>query len=297
MASKTIKTDIYIKGLPPTNTGAPRGSMDYLKHYRLLITKALERVSCTEYSELHHILPKCLNGPDDPLNLVRLTGREHFVAHWLLHRAYPDNDGLAHAFAMMAKTDAHNKRYTPSSRAIAEAAEARAEAARRQMSKDVKVYDLQGEFVAQYPSAKAAAASVGSDGGTVANICNRAKHKGSTAKGFQFKWAEDPREMGPYDKSRPHNKEVIQYTKEGEFIHKWTSIREAEQTLKVHQVSAAANGKRKSAGGFVWKLAGSNKDFCGTQISNTTKGMKDQISFNHPLANTLSEANIDAYVV
>lgn len=36
------------------------------------------------YSEKHHIVPKSIGGSNDPSNLVRLTAREHFLAHWLL---------------------------------------------------------------------------------------------------------------------------------------------------------------------------------------------------------------------
>ena len=40
------------------------------------------------YFEEHHIIPKCLNGTDDPDNLVLLTAKEHYVAHHLLHKIY-----------------------------------------------------------------------------------------------------------------------------------------------------------------------------------------------------------------
>jgi hypothetical protein len=36
------------------------------------------------FGDQHHILPRCLGGSDDPQNLVRLTYRQHFLAHWLL---------------------------------------------------------------------------------------------------------------------------------------------------------------------------------------------------------------------
>lgn len=36
------------------------------------------------YSERHHIIPKSLGGSDDPDNLVRLTGKEHYICHLLL---------------------------------------------------------------------------------------------------------------------------------------------------------------------------------------------------------------------
>lgn len=41
--------------------------------------------------EVHHILPKSLGGSDSKENLVRLTAREHFIAHKLLARMFPDN--------------------------------------------------------------------------------------------------------------------------------------------------------------------------------------------------------------
>lgn len=54
------------------------------------------------YLENHHINPKCLNGTNDKINLVLLTGREHFIVHKLLTKIYPDNRKLALAFHKMA---------------------------------------------------------------------------------------------------------------------------------------------------------------------------------------------------
>jgi hypothetical protein len=36
------------------------------------------------YGERHHILPKSLGGPDTKWNIVKLTGKEHFIVHKLL---------------------------------------------------------------------------------------------------------------------------------------------------------------------------------------------------------------------
>ena len=36
------------------------------------------------YSERHHITPRALGGGNNKANIVRLTYREHFLAHWLL---------------------------------------------------------------------------------------------------------------------------------------------------------------------------------------------------------------------
>lgn len=53
------------------------------------------------YCESHHIIPRCMGGNDDPQNLIKLTFREHFLAHYMLYLAYPDNYKLANAFHFM----------------------------------------------------------------------------------------------------------------------------------------------------------------------------------------------------
>ena len=54
-----------------------------------------------QYCELHHIIPRCMNGKDNPENLINLTVREHYVAHLLLRKIYPNVFGLNLAIEMM----------------------------------------------------------------------------------------------------------------------------------------------------------------------------------------------------
>ena len=57
----------------------------YTHIYYNIIIKAQSRVlEDNIYSEKHHIIPKSLGGNNRNDNLVRLTAREHFIAHWLL---------------------------------------------------------------------------------------------------------------------------------------------------------------------------------------------------------------------
>ena len=56
--------------------------MNYKKHYDLLILKALNRPSLKKGYEVHHIKPKSMGGTDEKENLVKLTLREHYIAHW-----------------------------------------------------------------------------------------------------------------------------------------------------------------------------------------------------------------------
>jgi len=80
------------------------------------------------YFEGHHIIPKCKGGtgnsnrPKNNSNIVLLTAREHFLAHWLLWRIYGDRQ-MALAFHKMMSTTKNINRIT-SSRGYAEAREA-----------------------------------------------------------------------------------------------------------------------------------------------------------------------------
>lgn len=77
----------------------------YLKTYESLMIKAqsrcLNKSKLDYYTELHHILPKCLGGDDKRKNLVLLTAREHIIAHMLLSCVFPDNKKLVIAVTAM----------------------------------------------------------------------------------------------------------------------------------------------------------------------------------------------------
>lgn len=75
--------------------------MNYHSHYERLIARARSRV-LSGYVEVHHVLPKCLGGSNEAINLVQLTAEEHFVAHQLLHKIHPNVSGLA--FSLVAMT-------------------------------------------------------------------------------------------------------------------------------------------------------------------------------------------------
>lgn len=65
--------------------------MDYKRTYQLLIDKRRNNpLPDGENGEVHHIVPRSEGGSDEPDNLVKLTAREHYVAHLLLARIYND---------------------------------------------------------------------------------------------------------------------------------------------------------------------------------------------------------------
>lgn len=96
----------------------------FLKWYRSLIERRLTQPS--DRGERHHILPRCMGGWNGE-NIVKLTAREHFVAHALLARAFPRNDKLSYAFwAMCNQSNKYHERKRPSSRLYERAKAARA---------------------------------------------------------------------------------------------------------------------------------------------------------------------------
>ena len=91
--------------------------MNYSKIYFLLIEKAKRRAKTKKeaniilgYSEAHHILPKCMGGKDDKDNIAHLSAREHFIAHILLIKIYPNEKKLLFACHRLMYTNYNEER-------------------------------------------------------------------------------------------------------------------------------------------------------------------------------------------
>lgn len=86
----------------------------YLRWYETLIERACLREIAV--GERHHIVPKCLGGGNEKSNIVKLTYREHFLAHWLLTKF---TEGVArkrmcNALHLMVKVPGQYKRIVSS---------------------------------------------------------------------------------------------------------------------------------------------------------------------------------------
>jgi hypothetical protein len=106
--------------------------MDYQKHYNNLISTRLllknERIKLKQkgiYFEGHHIIPKSLGGTGrsynySHINIILLTAREHFIAHWLLFKINPCKQNINAFWRMcIGRSNTHKKYY--SSKAYEEA--------------------------------------------------------------------------------------------------------------------------------------------------------------------------------
>lgn len=76
--------------------------MNYILHYERLITRARTRTRPECYTEKHHIIPRCMGGGDEIENIAILTAEEHYVAHQLLVKIYPNNRKLLYAIQAMS---------------------------------------------------------------------------------------------------------------------------------------------------------------------------------------------------
>lgn len=74
-------------------------SQHHFRRYTQFID-SLRGQSVSGYAEVHHVVPRSLGGSDGADNLIRLTARQHYVAHWMLARAM--GGSAARAFFMMS---------------------------------------------------------------------------------------------------------------------------------------------------------------------------------------------------
>lgn len=141
--------------------------MNYFRIYNQLIERAKNR-TLKGYTEIHHIIPKCIGGENTDNNLVRLTAKEHFLAHKLLVEIYPNEHKLLWALWMMAigkQKWKHTDPYQVTSRdyerirlKVSESkkgtkiSNSQKEKIGKKNSKKVIQYDFQGNKIAEFSS-------------------------------------------------------------------------------------------------------------------------------------------------
>src|SRR5574344_1113112 len=83
--------------------------------YTLLYFKLVNKSSLSDYTEIHHIIPRSLGGSNIQSNLIKLSAREHFICHYLLTKMFEKNSveyyKMIKAFMKMKATNTTQKRY------------------------------------------------------------------------------------------------------------------------------------------------------------------------------------------
>ncbi len=174
--------------------------MNYKKIHDSIILRAISR-KLDSYTEKHHIIPKCLGGDNSKNNLVKLTAKEHYVIHRLLVRIYPENYKLVFAFWRMCNCN----RYITSPR-IYESTKVELAIAMSKSMKGIKPKNyenlrdkwkrpilefLNGEFVREFDSTKAAAEFHNVDKRYIFNILKGLSKKPRLFPGRMWKYKSE----------------------------------------------------------------------------------------------------------
>lgn len=118
--------------------------------------------------------------------------------------------------------------------------------------KPILQYTTDGVLVREWKSGREAGIHFKISGGDIVNCC-----KGilKSVGGFVWRYKTNLVDIKIHVESVNNEKSVIQYTKEGIFIKKWKSAKEASEILQIDRgnISACCKGRYKSAGGFFWK--------------------------------------------
>lgn len=122
-------------------------------------------------------------------------------------------------------------------------------------------YDMIGNELARYASAKEAAIAVNGSSRAITKACRK---ESKTSKGYQWRYDIDDENEPCFIKSGV-KKAISQWSLNNEFIKTYESITLAskETGIVLSTIAEAARGKRKTAGGYIWKYITdiSNIDF------------------------------------
>ena len=97
--------DYAVIPFDPANTEVVKNKHHFNRYIKFI--SALQNQVIDGYYEEHHIIPKAFDGSDRKENLIKLTARQHFVAHWILARAL--GGPASRAFFMMSNFGKYGK--------------------------------------------------------------------------------------------------------------------------------------------------------------------------------------------
>lgn len=131
----------------------------------------------------------------------------------------------------------------------------------RTKNKIVYQYDLQGNFIQEFPSAKKASKHYDMVYGTLLAALSDNHY----ACGYQWKFADDSTPIGEYVDAR--EKRVMQYSMDGTYIQTFVSIADAETFLQKNgvpnanaaNISKACTGVRNYSYEFQWRHEGDER--------------------------------------
>ena len=128
------------------------------------------------------------------------------------------------------------------------------------LSKSVLKFDLDGNFIKKYESLVTASNEEGVSKGNLENVCIHRNGK-LTLNGFIFMYEEDYIKNGFIGYKNPRLRPVNQFDLNGNFIHKFDSIKQAAESIPniskngEANITAVCKHRQKSAYGYIWRYA------------------------------------------
>tara|TARA_B110000114_G_scaffold184318_1_gene227717 strand:+ start:1340 stop:2671 length:1332 start_codon:yes stop_codon:yes gene_type:complete len=121
--------------------------------------------------------------------------------------------------------------------------------------KTVNQYNLEGEFIKTWNSISEAASTLNLNKSSIGKCCRK---EASTLQigGFIWRYLKDVKNTSDITPINYKTRKIIeQYTLDGTYLNTFSSISEASRTVNsaTSNISKCCNGKRKSAGGYIWK--------------------------------------------
>lgn len=117
---------------------------------------------------------------------------------------------------------------------------------KRKHTKQIIQYDLNGNFIAEYNSAREAEKITGIGYRLISQVCNGEKRM---THNYIFRFKGDP--FDKYETENTHFVKVDQYDFNGNFIKTYNSEKEVK-TITGININRVLNGYCKSAGGYYW---------------------------------------------
>lgn len=122
------------------------------------------------------------------------------------------------------------------------------------VQKEINAYDIDGNYIKTFDSAKEAAEYADTSISSVYKSCKG----GYTQSGFQFRYTEEFPAGQSIKPSKKQERPICQYDNQGNFLRRFGSVKEATAFLQkptgggtIHQ---CASGKRPTAYGYIWKF-------------------------------------------
>lgn len=115
------------------------------------------------------------------------------------------------------------------------------------LNKKVYTYDKNGKFQKEYNRASELAEIIGVPSSHINNACLY----GYAIKGILCRY----KKLDCIKNHKFSKKKIAQYSKNGEFIRFWDSIKEASDYYSAKTIHRVCNGGRRTAAGFIWKYA------------------------------------------